>query len=78
MDLEQSLDGLRPKQAVFDNNLIFWINTLKWFKKCLNILQKGNSYIDIIRQIFYNVNRTLDSILMGEASVNCIPKSQLY
>ena len=29
-------------------------------------------------EIFYNINRTLDSMLMGEASVNCIPKNQLY
>lgn len=29
-------------------------------------------------EIFYNVNRTLDSILMGDASVNCIPRDQLY
>ena len=29
-------------------------------------------------EIFYNTNRLLDSILMGDASVNCIPKDQLY
>ena len=29
-------------------------------------------------EIGYNINRMLDTILMGDASVNCIPKTQLY
>lgn len=29
-------------------------------------------------EIFYNINRTLDTVLMGETSVNCIPNEQLY
>lgn len=29
-------------------------------------------------EIFYNINRTLDTMLMGEASVKCIPEEQLY
>lgn len=32
----------------------------------------------IQQEIFYNMNRVLDSMLMGETSVNNIPKSQLY
>ena len=29
-------------------------------------------------EIFYNINRTLDTMLMGDASVKCIPGDQLY
>ena len=29
-------------------------------------------------EIFYNINRTLDTMLMGEVSVKCIPSDQLY
>lgn len=42
-------------------------------RSALDVLDQKSQY-----EIFYNVNRTLDSILMGGASVNCIPKSQLY
>ena len=33
---------------------------------------------NIKHEIFYNINRTLDTMLMGEASVKCIPQDQLY
>ena len=42
-------------------------------RNALNNLDQKSQY-----EIFYNMNRTLDSILMGEASVNSIPKNQLY
>lgn len=29
-------------------------------------------------EIFYNINRTLDTMLMGDASVKCIPEENLY
>lgn len=29
-------------------------------------------------EIYYNINRTLDTMLMGDASVSCIPENQLY
>ena len=33
---------------------------------------------NIKHEIFYNINRTLDTMLMGDASVKCIPQDQLY
>ena len=33
---------------------------------------------NIKHEIFYNINRTLDTMLMGKASVKCIPQDQLY
>jgi len=29
---------------------------------------------NIKHEIFYNINRTLDTMLMGDASVKCIPQ----
>ena len=33
---------------------------------------------ELKHEIFYNINRTLDTMLMGDASVKCIPTDQLY
>ena len=33
---------------------------------------------NIKHEIFYNINRMLDTMLMGDASVKCIPQDQLY
>lgn len=33
---------------------------------------------NVQHEIFYNINRTLDTMLMGNASVRCIPEENLY
>lgn len=76
-NFNQETIELYPNRTKDDINEEAFITELSKYltgqKSALDGLDQKSKY-----EIFYNVNRTLDSILMGEASVNCIPKSQLY
>lgn len=76
-DFNQDVIPMYPNRTREDINEEAFITELSKYltgqPNALSKLDKKAQY-----EIFYNINRTLDSILMGGASVNCIPKSQLY
>ena len=73
----QGIIEMYPNRTMSDINEEAFITELAKYltnqSNALSNLDQKTQY-----EIFYNINRTLDSILMGGASVNCIPKSQLY
>lgn len=76
-DTYQEIMESYPNRTNMDLNEEVFVTELSKFltgqKSALDSLPDNFKY-----EIFYNVNRTLDTILMGDASVNCVPKEDLY
>ena len=73
----QNIIELYPNRTRDDINEEAFITELsKYLTEQPNELSKLDQ--KSLYEISYNVNRTLDTILMGDASVKCIPQSQLY
>lgn len=77
LDSYQEIAIMYPNRTREDvNEEVFVTELAKYLTGRSNALSKLPENIQ--HEIYYNINRTLDTMLMGDASVNCIPADQLY
>lgn len=77
LDSYNEIALMYPNRTESDiNEEVFVTELAKYLTGISNTLSSLPTSIK--HEIFYNINRTLDTIMMGDLSVKCIPEDQMY